>query len=143
MPPIRGETFVTRKITRAVAAIHHGLQHRLYLGDLDAKRNWGYARGYVEGMWLIMQHDRPDDYVLANGEAHAVREFVELAFAEIGCKIAWQGKGLDEKGIDEATGKLLVSVDPRYFRPTEVDILVGDPSKAQARRGWKHRVFTV
>ena len=137
--PIRGETFVTRKITRAVAAIHHGRQDRLYLGNLDAKRDWGHARDYVEGMWLIVQQDRPDDYVLATGRAHSVREFVEVAFAEVGRRIVWRGAGIDEKGFDDATGNLLVAVDPRYFRPTEVDILVGDPSKARARLGWKHR----
>ena len=137
--PIRGETFVTRKITRAVAAIHHGLQHRLYLGNLDAKRDWGHARDYVEGMWMMLQQDQPDDFVFATGETHAVREFVERAFFEVGCKIVWHGKNLDEKGIDEATGKLLVEVDPRYFRPTEVDILIGDASKARDKLGWKHR----
>jgi GDPmannose 4,6-dehydratase len=137
--PIRGETFVTRKITRAVAAIRHGLQDCLYLGNLDAKRDWGHARDYVEGMWLIMQQDRPDDYLLATGETHPVREFVERAFAEVGCKIGWQGKGIDEKGVDVESGKVRVAVDPRYFRPTEVDILVGDASKARAKLGWKHR----
>jgi GDPmannose 4,6-dehydratase len=138
--PIRGETFVTRKITRAVAAIHHGLQERLYLGNLDAMRDWGHARDYVEGMWRIVQQDEPDDYVLATGEAHSVRKFVERAFAEVGRRIAWQGRGADETGIDEATGQILVSIDPRYFRPTEVDTLVGDPSKARSRLGWSHRV---
>jgi GDPmannose 4,6-dehydratase len=137
--PIRGETFVTRKITRAVAAFHHGLQDRLYLGNLDAKRDWGHARDYVEGMWLMVQQDQPDDFVLATGETHSVREFVERAFAEVGCKIAWSGKGIDEKGIDEKTGNTLVAIDPRYFRPTEVDILMGDPSKAAKKLGWKHR----
>ena len=137
--PIRGETFVTRKITRAVAAIYHGRQDRLYLGNLDARRDWGHARDYVEGMWLIVQRDRPDDYVLATGRAHSVREFVEVAFAEVGRRIVWRGSGVDEKGFDDATGDLLVEVDPRYFRPTEVDILVGDPSKARARLGWHHR----
>jgi GDPmannose 4,6-dehydratase len=137
--PIRGETFVTRKITRAVAAVKHGLQEQLYLGNLDAKRDWGHARDYVEGMWLMMQQDTPDDYVLANGEAHSVREFVEQAFAEIGRKIVWSGKGIDEKGTDEKTGKTLVAVDQRYFRPTEVDILIGDPSKAAKNLGWKHQ----
>jgi GDPmannose 4,6-dehydratase len=138
--PIRGETFVTRKITRAVAAIHHRMQDRLYLGNLDAKRDWGHARDYVEGMWLMMQQDTPDDYVLATGETHSVREFVECAFAEVGQKISWSGKDLDEKGIDEKTGKTLVAVDPRYFRPTEVDLLIGDPSKARKKLGWRHRL---
>jgi GDPmannose 4,6-dehydratase len=138
--PIRGETFVTRKITRAVAAIHLGLQDRLYLGNLDAKRDWGHARDYVEGMWMIVQGEKPDDYVLATGEAHTVREFVERAFSEIGRKVMWKGKGIHEKGIDEATGKTVVAVDRRYFRPTEVDLLIGDPSKVHAKLGWKHRL---
>jgi GDPmannose 4,6-dehydratase len=137
--PIRGETFVTRKITRAVAAIHHQLQEKLHLGNLDSKRDWGHARDYVEGMWLIMQQDTPDDYVLATGETHSVREFVECAFAEVGQTISWSGKGIEEKGIDEKTGQTLVAVDPRYFRPTEVDILIGDPSKARKKLGWTHR----
>jgi GDPmannose 4,6-dehydratase len=137
--PIRGETFVTRKITRAIAAIHHGLQEKLYLGNLDAKRDWGHARDYVEGMWAILQQEQPDDYVLATGETHAVREFVERAFGHIGKNIVWEGKGIDEKGVDGATGKVLVQIDPRYFRPTEVDLLLGDPSKAHDRLGWKHR----
>jgi GDPmannose 4,6-dehydratase len=137
--PIRGETFVTRKITRAVAAIHHKMQDKLYLGNLDSKRDWGHARDYVEGMWLIMQQDDPDDYVLATGEAHSVREFVETAFAEIGRKIVWKGKGIEEKGIDEDTGEPLVLVDPRYFRPAEVDALIGDATKAKKKLGWAHR----
>jgi GDPmannose 4,6-dehydratase len=137
--PIRGETFVTRKITRAVAAIHHKMQDKLYLGNLDSKRDWGHARDYVEGMWLIMQQDDPDDYVLATGEAHSVREFVETAFAEIGRKIVWKGKGIEERGIDEATGEPLVLVDPRYFRPAEVDALIGDATKAKKKLGWAHR----
>jgi GDPmannose 4,6-dehydratase len=136
--PLRGETFVTRKITRAVAGIKLGLQDKIYLGNLDAKRDWGHARDYVEGMWRILQQDTPDDYVLATGETHAVREFVELSFAEIGCKVAWKGKGVDEVGIDKKTGKVLVEVDPRYFRPTEVDLLHGDPRKARKILGWKH-----
>jgi len=127
--PIRGETFVTRKITRAVAAIECGLQEALYLGNLDAKRDWGHARDYVEGMWRILQQDKPDDYVLATGETHSVREFVELAFAEVGRTIIWQGQGVDEVGIDKASGKTLVRIDPRYFRPTEVDLLLGDPPR--------------
>ena len=137
--PIRGETFVTRKITRAVAAIHNQMQEKLYLGNLDSKRDWGHARDYVEGMRLIMQQDEPGDYVLATGETHSVREFVEQAFAEVGRKVVWSGKGLDEKGIDEETGAPLVVVDRRYFRPTEVDVLVGDASKARKNLGWTHR----
>jgi GDPmannose 4,6-dehydratase len=137
--PIRGETFVTRKITRAVAAIYHQMQERLYLGNLDSKRDWGHTRDYVEGMWLIMQQDQPDDYVLATGETHSVRQFVEQAFAEVGRKIVWTGMGLDETGIDEKTGAPLVVVDRRYFRPTEVDVLVGDASKARKKLGWEHR----
>jgi GDPmannose 4,6-dehydratase len=136
--PIRGETFVTRKITRAVAAIHHGLQDRLYLGNLDAKRDWGHARDYVEGMWAILQRDTPDDYVLATGETRSVREFVERAFTHVGRTIVWKGAGLEEKGIDKAGGKVMVEIDPRYFRPTEVDLLLGDPSKARAELGWRH-----
>jgi GDPmannose 4,6-dehydratase len=138
--PVRGETFVSRKITRAVAAIECGLQEALYLGNLDAKRDWGHARDYVEGMWRIVQQDTPDDYVLATGETHSVREFVELAFAEVGRTIAWRGKGVDEVGIDEASGKTLVRIDPRYFRPTEVDQLLGDPSKAREKLGWQLRI---
>jgi GDPmannose 4,6-dehydratase len=137
--PIRGETFVTRKITRAVAAIERGLQERLYLGNLDAQRDWGHARDYVEGMWLIMQQDDPGDYVLATGESHSVREFVELAFAQIGRSLEWRGSGVDERGIDRATGQVLVEIDPRYFRPTEVDTLLGDASKARKLLGWTHR----
>jgi GDPmannose 4,6-dehydratase len=137
--PIRGETFVTRKITRAVAAINLGLQDTLFLGNLDATRDWGHARDYAEGMWLILQQDQPDDYVLATGESHSVREFVEKAFAHTGRTIVWHGSGLDEKGIDESTGELLIQVDPRYFRPTEVDALLGDASKARATLGWRHK----
>lgn len=136
--PTRGETFVTRKITRAVAAIHHGLQHRLYVGNLDAKRDWGHARDYVEGMWRMLQQDTPDDYVLATGEAHSVREFVELAFAHTGREIVWNGESLQEQGVDARTGDVLVEVDERYFRPTEVEFLLGDPSKAAKALGWKH-----
>jgi GDPmannose 4,6-dehydratase len=136
--PTRGETFVTRKITRAVAGIELGLQDKLYLGNLDAKRDWGHARDYVEGMWRILQQDTPDDYVLATGETHAVREFVELAFAEVGRTIAWTGTGVDEKGLDAGTGQVLVEIDPRYFRPTEVDLLLGDPTKAREKLGWRH-----
>jgi GDPmannose 4,6-dehydratase len=138
--PIRGETFVTRKITRAVAAIHLGLQETLYIGNLDAKRDWGHARDYVEGMWRIVQQAKPDDYVLATGETHSVREFVELAFSKVGRKLEWRGKGVDEVGVDSASGATLVKIDSRYFRPTEVDILLGDPSKAYRVLGWKHKV---
>ncbi len=137
--PIRGETFVTRKITRAVAAIELGLQKTLYLGNLDARRDWGHARDYVEGMWLILQQATPDDYVLATGEAHSVREFVEAAFAEVGRRIEWRGEGLDETGLDAETGALLVAIDARYFRPTEVELLLGDPAKAREKLGWTHK----
>lgn len=137
--PIRGETFVTRKVTRAVAAIELGIQKRLYLGNLDAKRDWGHAREFAEGMWLILQQPAPDDYVLATGEAQSVRVFVELAFSEIGRKIIWQGTGLDEKGIDAGTGDVLVEIDERYYRPTEVDLLLGDPSKARTKLNWTHK----
>jgi GDPmannose 4,6-dehydratase len=137
--PIRGETFVTRKITRAVASIDCGLQQKLFLGNLDAMRDWGDARDFVEGMWLILQQDQPDDYVLATGEAHSVREFVEKAFAHVGRMIVWHGSGVEEKGLDKSNGETLVEVDPRYFRPTEVDFLLGDPSKARAKLGWRHR----
>ena len=137
--PIRGETFVTRKISRAVAAIHLGQQEKLFLGNLDSQRDWGHARDYVEGMWRILQQDVPDDYVLATGETHAVREFVERAFAEIGIQLAWRGLGVDEVGYDTRTGRNLVEIDPRYFRPTEVDLLLGNPAKAKERLGWTHR----
>ena len=137
--PVRGETFVTRKITRAVASIEYGLQKKLFLGNLDAKRDWGHARDFVEGMWLILQVDEPDDYVLATGEAHSVREFVEKAFNYIGRAILWRGSGVEEKGIDKSTGDVVIEVDPRYFRPTEVDFLLGDSSKAQAKFGWRHK----
>jgi GDPmannose 4,6-dehydratase len=136
--PIRGETFVTRKITRAVASIERGLQDRLFLGNLDAKRDWGHARDYVEGMWLIAQQEEPDDFVLATGETHSVREFVEKAFAEVDRRIEWRGTGVDEKGVDQ-TGRVLIEVDPRYFRPTEVDVLIGDPAKAHRKLGWYHK----
>jgi len=138
--PIRGETFVTRKITRAVASIHLGVQKTLYIGNLDSQRDWGHARDYVEGMWRILQQDIPDDYVLATGEKHSVREFVELAFLHTGRSIAWEGKGVDEVGRDASTGAVLVRIDSVYFRPTEVDLLLGDPSKAQRVLGWKHTV---
>jgi len=138
--PMRGETFVTRKITRAVAAIQFGLQEHLYLGNLDARRDWGHARDYVEGMWLILQQATPDDYVLATGEMHSVREFVELAFAEVGRSIEWRGAGAEEVGIEAATGIERVRIDPRYFRPTEVEQLLGDASKAKQRLGWEAKV---
>ncbi len=137
--PIRGETFVTRKITRAVAAIHLGQQDRLYLGNLDARRDWGHARDYVEGMWRMLQQPEPDDYVLATGESHSVREFVELAFRQVGRRVVWRGAGPDECGIDDATGQVLVEIDPRYYRPAEADFLLGDPRKARTRLGWHHR----
>lgn len=135
--PRRGETFVTRKITRAAAAIHLGIQDKLYLGNLDAKRDWGHAKDYVEGMWRILQQDKPQDYVLSMNETHTVREFVELAFAELGYDIEWQGTGVDEKGIDKNTGKVLVEVDPKYFRPAEVELLWGDSTKARTELGWE------
>jgi GDPmannose 4,6-dehydratase len=137
--PIRGETFVTRKITRAVAAIALGQQDRLYLGNLDAKRDWGHARDYVEGMWRIVQQPQADDFVLATGETHSVREFVELAFAEVGRRLEWHGEGIEEIGVDASSGERLVEVDPRYFRPTEVDLLLGNPEKARSVLGWTHR----
>lgn len=134
--PLRGETFVTRKITRAVAAISLGLQERLYLGNLDAKRDWGHAKDYVEGMWRIVQHDTPDDFVLATGETRTVREFVDAAFSHVGVSLDWRGEGKGEEGVDRASGKVLVAVDPRYFRPTEVEILIGNPAKAKEKLGW-------
>ena len=137
--PIRGETVVSRKITRAVAAIETGREQRMFLGNLDARRDWGHARDYVEGMWLMLQQDKPDDYVLATGEQHSVREFVEGAFAVVGRKIEWRGSGLKEQGLDAKTGAMLVGVDPRYFRPTEVDSLKGDAGKAHKALGWRHR----
>ena len=138
--PIRGETFVTRKITRAAARIKLGLQEKVYLGNLDAKRDWGHARDYVEAMWKILQHDEPDDFVIATGETHSVREFAELAFREVGFDIQWQGSGIEEKGIDSKTGKVLIQIDPKYFRPTEVDILQGDAGKAREKLGWKPKI---
>ncbi|WP_291162702.1 GDP-mannose 4,6-dehydratase [Hyphomicrobium sp.] len=137
--PTRGETFVTRKITRAIAAIELGLQERLFLGNLNAQRDWGHARDFVEAMWLILQQPEPDDYVIATGEMHSVREFVELAFAKVGRRIKWQGSGKDEIGVDEKSGKDLVRIDPRYYRPTEVEELLGDPSKARQKLGWHHK----
>ncbi|MGE3302309.1 MAG: GDP-mannose 4,6-dehydratase [Hyphomonadaceae bacterium] len=136
--PVRGETFVTRKIARGVAAIELGLQDRLYLGNLEAERDWGHARDYVEGMWLMLQQDKPDDYVLATGERHSVRDFTERAFARVGRTVQWRGKGPDEVGHDAVTGQALVSIDKRYHRPTEVDVLQGDASKAYRVLGWRH-----
>jgi GDPmannose 4,6-dehydratase len=135
--PRRGETFVTRKITMAAAAIKVGLQDKLYLGNIDSKRDWGFAKDYVEGMWMMLQQEKADDFVLATGETHTVREFVELTFKELGMEIEWKGSGVDEKGIDKATGKTLIEIDPKYFRPTEVDLLLGDASKAERELGWK------
>ena len=129
---------MTRKITRAVSAIHLGLQDKLYLGNLGAKRDWGHAREYVRGMWLMLQQMEPDDYVLATGETTEVRQFVEWAFAETGVSLRWKGIGVEEKGYDAATGRCLVEVDPRYFRPTEVDLLIGDSTKAHQKLGWTH-----
>ena len=135
--PMRGETFVTRKITRAVAAIGHGMQDVLWLGNLDAQRDWGHARDYVEGMWLMLQQDKADDYVLATGQSHTVRQFVEQAFAVAGRQIQWRGKNVEEQGIDAKSGQVLVRIDPRYFRPTEVDVLQGDAAKARKVLGWQ------
>lgn len=138
--PMRGETFVTRKITRAAARISRGMQKKLFLGNIDAKRDWGHARDYVEGMWLMMQQEHPDDYVLGTGETHAVREFVEKTFAHLDMPIEWRGQGVGETGINAKTGETVIEIDPRYFRPTEVDLLLADPSKAQSKLGWKHKV---
>jgi GDPmannose 4,6-dehydratase len=138
--PIRGETFVTRKITRAAARIKLGLQKKLYLGNLDAKRDWGFAGDYVKAMWLMLQQGEPDDYVIATGRTTAVRDFCIMAFREVGIDLEWTGHGVKEKGIDKATGNVLVEVDPKYFRRTEVDILVGDASKAREKLGWKPEV---
>ena len=137
--PVRGETFVTRKITRAVARMAGGSKETLYLGNLDAQRDWGHAKDYVDGMWRIMQHDIADDFVLATGESHSVREFVELAFEHIGIELVWQGKGIEEQGMDRKNNQALVKVDQVYFRPTEVDLLRGDPTKAKAMLGWEHK----
>jgi GDPmannose 4,6-dehydratase len=136
--PLRGETFVTRKITRAVAAIHLGFQDRLFLGNIDSKRDWGHAREYVRGMWMMLQQDEPDDYVLATGETTVVRDFVTKAFSEVGVELQWKGEGVDEQGICIKTGRVYVQIDPRYFRPTEVDLLIGDPGKAKRKLGWTH-----
>lgn len=138
--PIRGETFVTRKITRAAAAISLGRQTKLYLGNLDAQRDWGHAREYVYGMWLMLQQDKPDDYVLATGVTTTVRQFVEWSFAEAGIELVWEGSGLSEIGRCKATGRAIVEVDPRYFRPTEVELLLGDPAKARANLGWEAKI---
>jgi GDPmannose 4,6-dehydratase len=138
--PTRGETFVTRKVTRAVAAIHLGKQERLFLGNLDARRDWGHARDFVRGMWLMTQQATPDDYVLATGQTHSVRTFAEKAFAQVGVTLAWRGQGVEEEGVDQATGAIRVQVDPRYFRPTEVDELVGDASKARDHLGWRPEI---
>ncbi len=135
--PRRGETFVTKKITKAVANIYHGKQESLTLGNLDAKRDWGHAKEYVEAMWLMLQQERPDDYVIATGQTYSVRDFVALAFKQIGIKIKWEGSGLEEKGIDENNGKILVSIDKKYYRAAEVELLLGDPSKANKILGWK------
>ena len=135
--PIRGETFVTRKITRAVARISMGLQERLYLGNLDSLRDWGHARDYVEAMWLMLQHDEPDDFVVATGKQVSVRDFVSMAFGEVGVKLEWQGEGVEEVGKNAENGEVLVQVDPKYFRPTEVDTLLGDPTKAKTKLGWQ------
>jgi GDPmannose 4,6-dehydratase len=135
---LRGETFVTRKITRAAAAIHLGLQEKLYLGNLNAQRDWGHAKEYVRGMWLMVQQDQPDDYVLATGQTTSVRTFVEKSFRRVGIELEWRGAGVDERGLDSASGTTVVEVDPRYFRPTEVDLLLGDPTKAERRLGWRH-----
>ena len=135
----RGETFVTRKITIAAARIAQNMQDKLYLGNMNALRDWGYAKDYVECMWLMLQHDTPEDFVIATGEMHSVREFCTLAFQEAGIKLRWEGEGVDEKGIDKLTGRVLVEVDPKYFRPTEVELLKGDPSKAKKTLGWNPR----
>ena len=137
---LRGETFVTRKITRGIAAIKLGTQKKIYVGNLNARRDWGHAKDYVRGMWLMLQQNRPDDYILATGESHTVREFVELAFREVGCQIEWQGSGLKEKGINKKTKKIMIEVDSRYFRPNEVEHLYGDPTKARQKLGWRHKI---
>jgi GDPmannose 4,6-dehydratase len=138
--PIRGETFVTRKITRAVARIKLGLQDKLYLGNLDSRRDWGHAKDYVKAQWLILQQDEPEDYVIATGKQYSVRQFVEAALSEVGISLIWEGSGVDETGIDVETGRVLVEVDPRYFRPTEVETLLGDPSKARNKLGWQAQI---
>ena len=135
--PRRGETFVTRKITRAVANIKFGIQDRLYLGNLEAKRDWGFAGDYVDAMWRILQHDEPDDFVIATGETRSVREFCDAAFEEAGMPLEWKGQGVNETGVSQNDGRVLVAVDPRYFRPAEVDLLLGDSSKARRILGWE------
>jgi len=140
--PLRGETFVTRKITRAAAKISLGLQEKLFMGNIDSERDWGHAKDYVEGMWRILQHNEPDDFVLATGKKITVRKFIELAFAEVGMEIIWQGSGVNEKGIDKISGKTIVEIDEKYFRPAEVDLLVGDASKAKEKLGWEPK-YTV
>ncbi|MGB6037964.1 MAG: GDP-mannose 4,6-dehydratase, partial [Cryomorphaceae bacterium] len=137
--PLRGETFLTRKVTRAVARIKLGLQERLFVGNLDAKRDWGHARDYVEGMWLMLQQNEPEDFVLATGKTYSVRFFIETAFSNVGIKIKWRGEKENEEGFDEKTDKVLIKVDKKYYRPTEVDLLVGDPTKAQEKLKWKHK----
>ncbi|MCK4819053.1 GDP-mannose 4,6-dehydratase, partial [bacterium] len=138
--PRRGETFVTRKITRAAARIKAGLQEKFYLGNLDAKRDWGYAPEFVEAMWLMLQQEEPEDFVIATGETHTVREFCEIAFSELDMSIEWQGKGVKEKGIDPKTGNIIIEINPRYFRPAEVDFLIGDYTKAKEKLGWQPKV---
>lgn len=138
--PVRGETFVTRKITRALARIKLGLQECLYLGNLSAKRDWGHAKDYVEMQWLMLQQDEPEDFVIASGEQHSVRDFVDAAARELGVEVRWQGEGVDEQGVDVQTGKVIVAVDPRYFRPTEVETLLGDASKAKEKLGWTPKI---
>ena len=137
--PLRGETFVTRKITRAAAAIRHGLQDCLYIGNLDARRDWGHAKEFVDGMWRMLQQDAPGDYVLATGETTRVRDFIVCAFGHIGVTLRWEGAGADEIGVDAENGRVLVRVDPRYYRPTEVDLLIGDATKAREKLGWTHK----
>lgn len=138
--PRRGETFVTRKVSRGLARIKLGLDEMLYMGNIDAKRDWGYAKDYVEGMWLMLQQDTPDDYVLATNETHTVREFIEVASKRLGFDLEWQGKDVDEIGVDKNTGKVIIKIDPVYFRPAEVDLLIGDPAKAKAKMGWEPTV---
>lgn len=141
--PLRGETFVTRKITRALSKIHHGIQEKLYMGNLSAKRDWGHAKDYVEAQWLMLQQEKPEDFVIATGVQHSVREFIELAALEIGMEIAWRGSGVDEKGYDVATGKCIIEVDPKYFRPAEVETLLGDASKAKLKLNWTPRTSFI
>ena len=137
--PLRGETFVTRKITRAAAKISLGLQDKVFLGNVDAQRDWGHAKDYVEGMWMMMQQDEPDDFVLATGETYSVKHFCNLAFGHVGITLEWKGSGVDEKAYESKTGKVLIEIDPKYFRPTEVDLLIGNPAKAREKLGWMHK----